>query len=454
MCPFNFKGINAMKMNRLLTAVFALVFITFSSQAVAQNQDYKIYELFYDDLKQTESLANNNDAFAQLILAIAYDFGDGVEVDLSRAADLYKKSAENGNGIAQYILSELYFDGGLLPVNLDKGIYWLKQASDKNIKFAMTGLAEVAENGWRGYSQDKNLAYKLCVKFHRLFDIEQRSELFCYPDSEDLKKKAIEEASFFGTLKARGNCCELDANSKEYGDDLYRKYMWGKKKDYFMIRELRVSAEEGSSRRAMTDLSRLYRGLGHYKTAMDWLLKAAKLGDPNAMARLGNIYLRDELFSVDEFVDVSINIKEGKKYRLLAKFYGEGGIRKYWALDHIDINREKTVLLKAAAAGNALAMYKVHNEGDLDLTDKQRASLLKKSANLGYVPAMGRLVKNYIRGRYVLQNYTEAYKWGLLGQMTKPRTPEQMKEGMDKLIEKIGLDKVSVWRQLNVDQLS
>ena len=48
-----------MKMNRLLTAVFALVFIAFSSQAVAQNQDYKIYELFYDDLKQTESLANN-----------------------------------------------------------------------------------------------------------------------------------------------------------------------------------------------------------------------------------------------------------------------------------------------------------------------------------------------------------------------------------------------------------
>ena len=56
MFPSNFKGINAMKMNRLLTAVFALVFIAFSSQAVAQNQDYKIYELFYDDLKQTKPL--------------------------------------------------------------------------------------------------------------------------------------------------------------------------------------------------------------------------------------------------------------------------------------------------------------------------------------------------------------------------------------------------------------
>ena len=74
--------------------------ICFSSRAVAQDQDYKIYELFYNDLEQAESLAKNNDSFAQLILAIAYEFGDGVKVDIKKASDLYIKSAENGNRLA------------------------------------------------------------------------------------------------------------------------------------------------------------------------------------------------------------------------------------------------------------------------------------------------------------------------------------------------------------------
>jgi TPR repeat protein len=415
--------------------------ICFSSRAFAQDQDYKIYELFYDDLKQAESLANKNDALAQLILAIAYDYGDGVEVDLGRAADLYKKSAENSNGIAQYILSELYFDGGLLPINLEKGIYWLKQASDNNIKHAMIGLIEKAAHGWRGYSQDKDLAYKLCLKLHKLFDYIKAESLHCFLGSKDLEKKAIKETGVFHILAARGDT-GLNANSKEYGDDLYRMYLWGRRNGSLMIKELRLSAEEGS-RRAMDDLAQVYSDLGDYKTALDLYLKSAKLGDSNAMRKLGKIFLRDEIYG-DEFVNVNLNIKEGKKYRLLQRLYGEGGIHQYWVLNHIEINRQTAVLFKAAEAGNAVAMYEIHNKGNLDLTDKQRASLLKKSANLGYVPAMGRLVKNYIRGRYVLQNHTEAYKWALLGQMAKPRTAKEMKEGMDKLIEKIGLDKASI----------
>jgi TPR repeat protein len=420
--------------------------ICFSSLAVAQDQDYKIYELFYDDLKQTESLAKNNEAFAQLILAIAYDFGDGVEVDLSRAADLYKKSAENGNGIAQYILSELYFNGGLLPINLEKGIFWLKQASDNNIKNAMSGLIEKAAHGWRGYSQDKNLAYKLCVKLHKLFDQyygEKAENIHCFLGSKDLEKKAIKETGYFHIITAR-EMDGLDADPKEAVDDLYRQYLWGRTEGYLLIKELRLSAEQGS-RRAMTDLARVYSGLGDSKTALNWYLKAAKLGESNAMRILGNIYSKDGWSNESrDFSNVSRNLKESKKYRLLEKLYGEGGIHKYWVLDHIEINRKTAVLFKAAEAGNAVAMYEIHNEGNLDITDKQRASLLKKSADLGYIPAMGRLLKNNIRGRYVLQNYTEAYKWALLGQMAKPRTAKEMKEGMDKLIEKIDLDKASI----------
>jgi uncharacterized protein len=435
-----------MKMNRLLTAVFALVFITFSSQAVAQDQDYKIYELFYNDLEQAESLANKNDAFAQHILAIAYEFGDGVDVDLSRAADLYKKSAENGNGIAQYHLSEIYFDGGLLPVNLKKGIYWLKQASDNNIRGAMSTLSGLAASGGRGYYQNKNLAYELCVKRHRLFDSHSGLDASCYLSS-DLEKKAIEEASWIATLYAKGirDVTDEVMELKGDADDFYRQYLWGLTKGYVIvsIEDLRKAAQKGS-RRAMTDLASVYSGLGDYKTALDWYLKGAKRGDPSAMLRLGNIYLKDGWpGDSTDFVDVSRNLKEAKKYRLLEALNSfPGGHSSTWVLNHMHWDHRITVLLKAAEAGNALAMYEVHNEGDLGFTDKQRITLLEKAANMGYIPAMSRLAKNYFRGRYVLQNYTKAYKWLLLSHLAKPSSPDRMKKGVDKLRE--NMDKASL----------
>jgi uncharacterized protein len=439
MCSSTFKEINAMKMNRLLTAVFALVFITFSSQAVAQDQNYKIYEIFYDDLEQTESLANNNDAFAQYILAIACEFGDGVDVDLSRAADLYKKSAENGNGIAQYHLSEIYFDGGLLPVNLKKGIYWLKQASNKNIRGAMSGLNGLAASGGRGYYPDKSLAYEFCVKRHRLFD-NSGIDVSCYLSS-DLEKKAIKEASWIETLFAKGigNLPDEERELKSDADDFYRKYIWSKAGGYVDIEALRKSAQKGS-RRGMGDLADVYSGLGDYKTALDWYLKGARLGDSGAMHRLGEIYSKETMAG---FVDVSRNLKEAKKYRLLAALNSFPGNRSpVWVLNYMKWDHRVTALLKAAEAGNTLAMYEVHNEGDLHFTDKQRISLLEKAANQGYVPAMGRLAKNYFRGRYVLQNYTKAYKWLLLSHMAKPSSPDRMKKGVDKLKEE--MDKASI----------
>ena len=429
MCSSNFKEINAMKMNRLSTAVFSLAFIIFSSQAVAQDQDYKIYELFYNDLEQAESLAKNNDSFAQLILAIAYEFGDGVKVDIKKASDLYIKSAENGNHLAQWQLAQLYFDGGLLPVNLEKGIYWTKQAADNNMNGAIYKLSRLAAHGERGYYPDKNLAYKLCVKAHRLFKYAHCSL------KSDLEKKAIEDASWAATIVAKGFGYS-DMDLKGDADDFFRLYWDSLKDGNVLIENLLKSAQKGSGR-AMTALGHIYKGLGDYKIAMDWFLKGAKSGDPYAMRVLGSIYSKEKA----GFIDVSKNLKEAKKYQFLADLTEFPGshlplyLLYFKFKPEFNKNYEINLIKKAAQEGNLIPAFE--ESSSLGLTDIEKVSFMEKAANQGYVPAIEKLVGTYLRGRYVPQNYTKAYMWSLLWKMAKPESPEKMKKVIDQIKEKM-----------------
>ena len=410
--------------------------ICFSSRAVAQDQDYKIYELFYDDLKQAESLANKNDALAQLILAVAYEFGDGVKVDIKKASDLYIKSAENGNRLAQWQLAQLYFDGGLLPINLEKGIHWTKQAADNNMNAAIYRLGRLAAYGESGYYPDKNLAYKLCVKAHRIFKYAH-----CSLES-DLEKKAIQDASWAETIVAKG-FGYFDMDLKGDADDFFRLYEHGLKAGNVLTEDLLKSAQKGSGR-AMTHLGYIYRGLGDYKIAMDWFLKGARSGDPSAMLQLSGIY-GDER-SDGSFGDVSRNLKEAKKYKLLADLTDFTGshipmyLLSFKTKPEFKDDHMINLIVKASQEGNFIPLFEESSK--LGLTDKEKISVMEKAANQGYVPAMSDLVGTNLRGRYVPQNYTKAYMWSLLWKMAKPKSPDKIKKGIDQIKEK--MDKAGI----------
>jgi TPR repeat protein len=422
-----------MNIYRHLIAVFAVAFIACSSQAIAQDADYKIYELFYNNLADAESLANKNDAFAQHILGIAYEFGDGVDVDLSRAVDLYVKSAENGYGLAQYHLSELYFDGGLLPINLTKGTNWLKKASDQKVPGAMYELSRFAAFGERGYYLNKDLAYKLCVENYRLFEHPHCAL------SSDLEKKAKEEAGYIGTVGAKNiSVSDEKVHEKEFdAHDWFNKYLYFVSRGYRATKVLLKSVSKGSGRAADT-LGRLYEDLGEHQKALDWYKKGAGLGAPAAMYRLANIYSRDRRYT--DFVAVSIDHREAAKYRLLGALSGFPATRRStFLLAHKHLKNQEALLRKSAEAGNAYALYEISSNAE---TDKQRMVLLEKAADRGYLDAIFKLSKNYRKGRYVSQNYTIAYKWALIGLMAKPASPEKIRKGHVRFAEV--LDKASI----------
>jgi TPR repeat protein len=68
--------------------------------------------VFAADVNALTSAANAGDVNAQLELGLAYLNGDGVDMDLPKAADLLEKAARQGNSTAQYELGTLIFFGG------------------------------------------------------------------------------------------------------------------------------------------------------------------------------------------------------------------------------------------------------------------------------------------------------------------------------------------------------
>ncbi len=66
---------------------------------------------------------------AQFNLGLMYTNGEGVEVDTSKAAELFKKAAEQGNIDAQYNLAVMYYTGKGVAKDVDKAIKWFEKAT-------------------------------------------------------------------------------------------------------------------------------------------------------------------------------------------------------------------------------------------------------------------------------------------------------------------------------------
>lgn len=78
-----------------------------------------------DALKTFVPLAESqNHAYAQYFLGRMYANGQGVEKDTRRAAEWYRKSAEQGVADAQYRLGLLYEAGDGVPADLEYAYGW------------------------------------------------------------------------------------------------------------------------------------------------------------------------------------------------------------------------------------------------------------------------------------------------------------------------------------------
>ena len=129
------------------TLFFALFFTSFPSSA--NIGDWGMVQQF----NKTLEMANNGKIQSMYDVGNLYMRGRGVNRNMAKAADWFKKAASTGHAAAQAKLGILYFEGRGVKQNYQKSIKLLNAAAKQNVPSAYYQLANMFELG-TGVPQD------------------------------------------------------------------------------------------------------------------------------------------------------------------------------------------------------------------------------------------------------------------------------------------------------------
>ena len=172
-----------MKMPRRLFSVFAGCFTLFligTAFAVRADEKDDLEKQRAEELKRVEAMlkasidaliakekADPNDAKSLYELAVRCWNGDGVEMNLFAAVDLYQRAAEMGYAEAQYTYGMAYLKTlhEILPRAAAKaeGVKWLQKAAEQGHEKAQLALAKCYATG-EGVKKDEVEAFKIYRK--------------------------------------------------------------------------------------------------------------------------------------------------------------------------------------------------------------------------------------------------------------------------------------------------
>jgi len=196
--------------------------------------------------------AEQGNAEAQFILGKRYDNGDGVEKNAEEAVEWYRKAAEQGNSDAQLALGGCYSIGCGVEENPEEAIKWLLKAVEQGNSDAQLALGRCYLNGY-GVEENPEEAFKWY-------------------------RKAAEQGNSDAQL-ALGGCYSIGCGVEENLEEAVKWY--------------RKAAEQGNSDAQLT-LGDCY--LNGYcveenpEEAVKWVLKATEQGNANAQNVLGHCY--------------------------------------------------------------------------------------------------------------------------------------------------------------------
>lgn len=419
-----------------------------------------------------EAVAGNH-AGAYFTLAQLYYMGNGFEQDKIKAYELQCKSLELGYERAKLMLASYYIEGELVEKNLEKaeeylrqlaeqedvdacanfanyifddvfpdidkeeGIKWLKKAAELGHPIAMARLGQIYGN----FCQDKeSIEWFTKAKEAGVDSVDEAMQQvtpdtysqrridyirFCL-DSKDYAKitELIERDANNGDIEARyliANFCINGMGEEEYGKDI--------KKGVAIYETL---SSDGDSH-ADYMLGRLY-GRGPIEQdaekAMQYYLKAAEAGHPDAQYSVGCIY-NDGLLG-------EVNKEEASKWFELAAEKNQRDALCLIAFSYIQDSSIETLrasnlnyrqdtekgfdyLMKAAKLNQPLALYvlaKCYHEGKYVEQDNEKAftclqNSIQSEAMTDNVTLMGDFYRD---GIGIEQNYEAAvhhYQWSV-----------------------------------------
>lgn len=132
--------------------------------------------------------ADGGYAPSQNNLGVCYKIGKGVSVDYSKAAEYFKKAADQGDSVAQLHLGTLYNIGCGVPQDYLNAIFWYKKSSDQGDADAQYGLGVIYFYG-HGLKRDfvKSYAYFTLAKDKRQDSLDYLQKLEQAMSSKQIK---------------------------------------------------------------------------------------------------------------------------------------------------------------------------------------------------------------------------------------------------------------------------
>jgi len=395
-----------------------------------------------------EKRAQDNSPQAEVELAFLYDNGRGVTVDYSKAADLYRQAADQGDGWAQYELGLDYEHGTGVGKDMDKAIELYRKSAAQGFVSGQRALG-VCYNYGTGVEKDLSRSAELYQKAADQGDARSQANLgYMYANGSGVDKdmdKAIElyqKAADQGDDVAQNNlgACYDDANGVQRdlakAFELYRKaadqgnacaqtnlgYMYangaGVERDLGKAVEYYQKAVDQGFARAQNNLGYLYdRGTGvdrDVNKAIELYQKAADQGYTNAEVNLGYLYEKGngvpkDLNKAIELYQKAADQGDTGALRNIGVLYANGtGVEK-------DIDKAVEYYRKAADQGNTDAEVNLgflHERGDGVEKDLNKAvALYRKAADKGNADAQRNLGVLYENGTGVEKNLSTAAEY-------------------------------------------
>lgn len=298
-----------------------------------------------EGIEMLSKSAKHGHLSAKLELSNFYFEGKGVEVDIDKALKLLNdgltglfKLSNNNVSKAQWILGQLFISGSYLPRNIEQGKYWLKKSAEANNAYGQLLYGKSFLNG-------ENLDYN--TAFYWINEANKKKHPESYYELAELYKNG------FGTSQDINKAFEINLEGAKLGD---RDAMFNVAYCYTQGQGVEANQSEAfkwfkkladyGNVVAQNNIGAMYQsGTGVTKDsseAFKWYMKAAEGGSSLAKCNVGRCYLSGEGVEKDLTQAVKWFMKSAEQgnpqgYSALAYCYANGiGVAKdlskakYW----------------------------------------------------------------------------------------------------------------------------
>ena len=336
-----------------------------------------------DEVQRLRKSAEQGNALAQNNLGVMYAEGKGVSRNDSEAVKWFRKSAEQGNSAGESNLGEMYRDGRGVIHNDEEAVSWFQRSAEQGDAAGEANLGAMYLKGL-GVSQDYGEALKWLKKSADQGNAwGQRALGRMYAEGKGVPQDDVEALKWFRKAADwyRKSADEGNAGAQLALGEMYANGV-GVSKDYAEAAKwFRKSAEQGNAV-AQRSLGMMYvDGAGvpqDYAEAVKWFMKAAEQGSAVAQTCLGGMYANGR--------GVSRDYAEAIKWYRKAAEQGD----------------DRGQLYLGQMYANGLGVTQ---------DDAEAVKWFRKSAEQGNAEAQANLGGMYANGRGVSQDYAEAIKW-------------------------------------------